>query len=117
LSRGGTKKLDEASRWLNTEGGHYEAKAVELKQVESRHEELLKELQLLEDQKKYLSFQVVAREHLLQETEGEVIDLQGQVDIIHATEVMDATTKASLEKTEVCIKESFEDLKNFQWNP
>ncbi|KAJ8438702.1 hypothetical protein Cgig2_011885 [Carnegiea gigantea] len=110
-------KLNEASWWLNTEGDHYEAKAAELKQVESRHEELLKELQLLEDQTKYLSFKVAAREHLLQETEGEVIDLQGQIDIINATKVMDATTKASLEKTEVYIKTSFEDLKNFQWNP
>ncbi|KAJ8444116.1 hypothetical protein Cgig2_005797 [Carnegiea gigantea] len=45
-------KLDDASHRLNTEGAHYEAKAAELKQVESRHEGLLKELQLLEDQKK-----------------------------------------------------------------
>jgi len=53
-------KLDEASRRLNTEGNHCEAKATELKQVELRREELLKELQLLEDQKKDLSSQVVA---------------------------------------------------------
>jgi len=35
-------KLDELS--LNTKGAHYAAKAAELKQVESRREELLKEL-------------------------------------------------------------------------
>ncbi|KAJ8425986.1 hypothetical protein Cgig2_009493 [Carnegiea gigantea] len=53
-------KFDEASRWLNTESAHYEAKATELKQVELRRKELLKELQLLEDQKKDLSSQVAA---------------------------------------------------------
>ncbi|KAJ8443803.1 hypothetical protein Cgig2_017284 [Carnegiea gigantea] len=42
-------KLDEASRQLNTEGAHYEAKMVELKHVELRRQELLKELQLLEE--------------------------------------------------------------------
>ncbi|KAJ8438124.1 LOW QUALITY PROTEIN: hypothetical protein Cgig2_033003 [Carnegiea gigantea] len=110
-------KLDEASRRLNTEGVHYEAKMAELKHVESRHLELLKELQLLEEQQKDLSSQVTASEHLLQEAEREVIDLQGQIDILNATEVMDAATKASLEKAEAYIKESFEDLKNFQWDP
>ncbi|KAJ8421805.1 hypothetical protein Cgig2_016543 [Carnegiea gigantea] len=98
-------KLDEASHQLNTEGAHYEAKTAELKHVESRHQELLKELQLLEEQQKDLSSQ------------REVIDLQGQIDILNATEVMDAATKASLEKAEAYIKESFEDLKNFQWDP
>ena len=48
-------KLDEASRRLNTKGTHYEAKIAELKHVESRRQELLKELQLLEDQQKELS--------------------------------------------------------------
>jgi len=43
--------------------------------------------------------------------------LQDQIDIINATEVVDAATKASLEKIEAYIKESFEELKNFQWNP
>ncbi|KAJ8425658.1 hypothetical protein Cgig2_015326 [Carnegiea gigantea] len=110
-------KLDEASRQVNTEGTHYEAKAAELKHVESRRQELLKELQLLEDQQKELSSQVAASEHLLQEAEREVIDLQGQIEVLNATEVMDAATKASLEKAEAYIKESFEDLKNFQWDP
>ncbi|KAJ8426572.1 LOW QUALITY PROTEIN: hypothetical protein Cgig2_022309 [Carnegiea gigantea] len=114
-SHGG--KLDEASRQVNTEGTHYEAKAAELKHVESRRQELLKELQLLEDQQKELSSQVAASEHLLQEVEREVIDLQGQIEVLNATEVMDAATKASLEKAEAYIKESFEDLKNFQWDP
>ncbi|KAJ8430787.1 hypothetical protein Cgig2_023281 [Carnegiea gigantea] len=114
LQRG---KLDEASRQVNTEGTHYEAKAAELKHVESRRQELLKELQLLEDQQKELSSQVAASEHLLQEAEREVIDLQGQIEVLNATEVMDAATKASLEKAEAYIKESFEDLKNFQWDP
>ena len=109
-------KLDEASRRVNTEGTHYEAKTAELKHVESRRQELLKELQLLEDQQKELSSQVTASEHLLQEAEREVIDLQGQIEVLNATEVMDAATKASLEKAEAYIKESFEDLKNFQWN-
>ncbi|KAJ8426600.1 hypothetical protein Cgig2_013177 [Carnegiea gigantea] len=42
-------KLDEASHRLNTEGVHYEANTAELKQVELRRKELLKELQPLED--------------------------------------------------------------------
>ncbi|KAJ8427024.1 hypothetical protein Cgig2_001047 [Carnegiea gigantea] len=91
-------KLDEASRQVNTEGTHYEAKAAELKHKE-------------------LSSQVAASEHLLQEAEREVIDLQGQIEVLNATEVMDAATKASLEKAEAYIKESFENLKNFQWDP
>ena len=37
-------KLDESSRRLNTEDAHYEGKMDELKQVELRHEKLLKEL-------------------------------------------------------------------------
>ncbi|KAJ8422179.1 hypothetical protein Cgig2_015760 [Carnegiea gigantea] len=110
-------KLDGAFHWLNTEGTHYKAKTAELKQVELKREELLKELRLLEDQKKDLSSQVAVSEHLLQEAKQEVIDLQGQIDILNATEVIDAATKASLEKAEAYIKESFEDLKNFQWNP
>ncbi|KAJ8441461.1 hypothetical protein Cgig2_008722 [Carnegiea gigantea] len=110
-------KLDEASRQVNIEGTHYKAKAAELKHVESRRQELLKELQLLEDQQKELSSQVAASEHLLQEAEREVIDLQGQIEVLNATEVMDAATKASLEKAKAYIKESFEDLKNFQWDP
>ncbi|KAJ8425755.1 hypothetical protein Cgig2_027503 [Carnegiea gigantea] len=40
-----------------------------------------------------------------------------QIDIIHATEVMDTVTKASSEKTKAYLKDSFEDLENFQWNP
>ncbi|KAJ8432184.1 hypothetical protein Cgig2_008636 [Carnegiea gigantea] len=39
---------------------------------------------------------------------------KGHSDIVNATEVMDATIKSSLEKTEAYIKESFKDLKNFQ---
>ncbi|KAJ8441459.1 hypothetical protein Cgig2_008720 [Carnegiea gigantea] len=62
-------KLDEASHRLNTEGAHYEAKTAELKHVESRRQELLKELQLLEEQQKDLTSQVAASEHLLQEAE------------------------------------------------
>jgi len=71
----------------------------------------------LEDQQKDLSSQVATSEHLLQEGEREVIDLQGQIDIFNATKVMDATTKASLQKAEAYTKEGFEDLKNFQWDP
>ncbi|KAJ8437696.1 LOW QUALITY PROTEIN: hypothetical protein Cgig2_030718 [Carnegiea gigantea] len=86
-------KLDEASRQLNTKGAHYEAKMAELK-----HEELLKELQLLENQKKDVSS-------------------QGQIDVFNAAEVMDVATKVSLEKDEAYINESLEDSKNFRWNP
>ncbi|KAJ8426539.1 hypothetical protein Cgig2_002059 [Carnegiea gigantea] len=110
-------KLDEASRRLNTEGGHYEVTTAVLKHVELRHQKLLKELQLLEEQRKDLSSQVAASEHLLHEAKREVINLQGQIDILNATEVMDVATKASLEKAETYINESFEDLKNFQWDP
>ncbi|KAJ8441590.1 hypothetical protein Cgig2_023154 [Carnegiea gigantea] len=42
------------------------------------------------------------------------LNSQGQIDILNAIEVMDAAPKASLEKDEAYIKESFEDLKNFQ---
>ncbi|KAJ8442617.1 hypothetical protein Cgig2_008393 [Carnegiea gigantea] len=42
---------------------------------------------------------------------------QGHIDIINTTEVVDVATKVSLEKTKAYKKESFEDLKNFQWNP
>ncbi|KAJ8424463.1 hypothetical protein Cgig2_009780 [Carnegiea gigantea] len=69
------------------------------------HEELLKELQLLEDQKKDLSSKAAANEYLLQEVGREVIGLHGQIDIHKATEVMDAASKASLEKAEAYIKE------------
>ncbi|KAJ8432489.1 hypothetical protein Cgig2_003566 [Carnegiea gigantea] len=95
------RKLDEASHRQNIGGAHYEVKAG-----------LLKELQLLEDQKKDLSSQVAASKHFLQEAERE-----GQVNILNATKVMDAATKASSQKAKAYIKESFEDLKNFQWNP
>jgi len=71
----------------------------------------------LEDQKKDLSSEVVGSEHLLQEGEQEVIDSQGQIDMLNAPKVMDAAIKASLEKAEAYIKESFEDLKNFEWDP
>ncbi|KAJ8438301.1 hypothetical protein Cgig2_015044 [Carnegiea gigantea] len=42
---------------------------------------------------------------------------QGLIDIVDAAEVMDAATKASLEKAKAYIKESLEDLKNCQWDP
>ena len=60
---------------------------------------------------------MAASEHLLQEAKREVIDLQGQIEVLNATKVMNVATKASLEKAEAYIKESFEDLKNFQWDP
>jgi len=41
--------------------------------------------------------------------------LQVQIDILNSTGEMDATTKASLEKAEAYIKESFENLKTCQW--
>ncbi|KAJ8428653.1 hypothetical protein Cgig2_020377 [Carnegiea gigantea] len=87
-------ELDKASQLLNVEGAHYEAIAAKLKQMESRCEELLKELQLLEDQKKDRS-------------------TQGQIEIINVTKVMDVAIKGTLEKAKAYILESFEDLKNF----
>ena len=86
---------------------------VELKQVELRHEELQKESQPLADQRKDLSSQVATNNNLLQDIEQEVTTLQGQIDIINATEVMDVATKATLERIEAYIKESVEDLKHF----
>ncbi|KAJ8437552.1 hypothetical protein Cgig2_017905 [Carnegiea gigantea] len=84
-------KLD-ASQRLNTVGIRYEAIVAELKQV-------------------------AISAHLFRETEQELIDFQGQIDIINSTEDMDAATKANLEKTQAYIKESSEDFKNFQWDP
>ncbi|KAJ8430784.1 hypothetical protein Cgig2_023278 [Carnegiea gigantea] len=45
------------------------------------------------------------------------LESKGHIDILNAIEVMDVATKASLEKAKAYIKESFKDLKNFQWNP
>ena len=58
---------------------------------------------------------MAASENLLQQTKCEVVDLQGQIDKINAIGVIDLTTKASLKKTETYVKESFEELKTFQW--
>ncbi|KAJ8431007.1 LOW QUALITY PROTEIN: hypothetical protein Cgig2_017185 [Carnegiea gigantea] len=63
-------KLDEASQWLNSKGACYKAIVAELE-----HMELLKDLQLLDDQKKDLNSQKAGIEHLLQETEHEIIDV------------------------------------------
>ena len=68
-----------------------------LEQVESWREELLKELQSLYDQKKDLSCQMMASEDLLQVVEREVFDLQGQIDTLNTTDVVNPTTKASLD--------------------
>ena len=48
-----------------------------MKHVELRCEGLLKELQLLENQKKDLSSQAATNEHFLQEAKREDIDLKG----------------------------------------
>ncbi|KAJ8431890.1 LOW QUALITY PROTEIN: hypothetical protein Cgig2_009957 [Carnegiea gigantea] len=104
----------QGSRRLNTEGAHYEAKTAELKHVESRRQELLKELQLLEEQQKDLTSQRLASICFKKLSEKSLIH---KIDILSATEVIDDATKASLEKIEAYIKESFEDLKNFQWDP
>ncbi|KAJ8437247.1 hypothetical protein Cgig2_004640 [Carnegiea gigantea] len=68
---------------------------------------------LEKNQKKDLSSQVTASDHLPQETNCEVFDLQSQIDITNATEIIDPSTKAILEKTKAYIKESFKDLRNF----
>ncbi|KAJ8438376.1 LOW QUALITY PROTEIN: hypothetical protein Cgig2_006294 [Carnegiea gigantea] len=105
-------KLNEASHWLDIESTHYNALKAKLER-----EELLKELLSFDDQKKDLSYQVVANEGLREEAEREVIGLRGQINTINAIEVIDPATKASLERTKSYIKESFEDLKTFQWTP
>ena len=110
-------KLDEASNRLNAEGTRYNAMKAKLEQMESRREELLKELQFLDDQRKDLSCQMVASEDLLQVAEREVFDLQCQIDTLNDAEVIDPATRANLERTETYLKESFEDLKTFQWTP
>ncbi|KAJ8420035.1 hypothetical protein Cgig2_011956 [Carnegiea gigantea] len=106
-------KLDAASHQLDIEIARYNALKAKLGEVDSRREELLKELQSLDDQKKDLCCQVTASEDSLQKDEQAVIDLKGQIDTLNANEVIDPATKASLEKTEAYVKESFKDLKTF----
>jgi len=106
-------KLDEASNRLNVEGIRYNAMKAKLEQVESQCEELLKELQFLDDQRKDLNCQMVAIEDFLQVAEREVFDLLGQIDTLNAAKVIDPATRASLEKTETYMKESFDDSKTF----
>jgi len=60
---------------------------------------------------------MVANEDLLQVAGREVFDLQGEINTLNAAEVIDPATRGSLEKTETYMKESFEDLKTFQWIP
>jgi len=60
---------------------------------------------------------MMASENLLQVTEWEVFDLQGETDTLNAAEVIDLATRPSLEKTETYVKDSFQDLKTFQWTP
>jgi len=60
---------------------------------------------------------MMASEDLLQVAEREVFDLQGQIDTLKAAEVIDTATKVSLEKTKAYAKETFVDLKTFQWTP
>ena len=55
---------------------------------------------ILDDQKKDLSCQMMISEDLLQVVEREVYDLQGQIDNLNATDVMNPAMKARLEKTE-----------------
>ncbi|KAJ8431932.1 hypothetical protein Cgig2_023741 [Carnegiea gigantea] len=110
-------KLNETSHQLDIESTRFNALKARLGQVDSRCEELLKELQSLDNQKKDLSCQVASSEDLLQEAERVVIDLKGQIHTLNAIEVIDPTTKASLQKIEAYVKESFEDLKTFQWTP
>ena len=64
-------------------------------------------MQSLDDQKKYVNCEMVISEDLLQVVEREVFDLQGQIDTLNAGEVVNPATKASLEKTEAYVKESF----------
>jgi len=110
-------KLNTASHQLDTEIARYNALKAKLGEVDSRREELLKESQSLDDQKKDLCCQVTIIKDSLQEAEQAIIDLKGQIDTLNAIEVIDLATKASLEKTEAYVKESFEDLKTFHWIP
>jgi len=56
---------------------------------------------------------MVANKDLLQVAEREVFGLQSQIDTLNAAEVIDLATRASLERTKTCLKESFDDLKTF----
>ena len=107
-------KLDEASNQFNAEDTRYNVVKAKLEKVESQHEELLKELQSLNDQKKDINFQMMANEDFLQVAEWKVFDLQGKIDTLNVVKVTNPATKASLEKIEAYVKESFEDLKTFQ---
>ena len=69
--------------------------------MDSRREELLKQWQSLNDQRKDLSHQVASWEDLLQEAERVAIDVKGQIDTLNAIEVIDPTTQACLEKIEL----------------
>jgi len=60
---------------------------------------------------------MMASEDLLQVAEREVFDLQGQINTLNTAEVIKPATRASLEKAKTYVKESFEDLKTFQWTP
>jgi len=108
-------KLNGATHYLDAKSTRYNPLKAKLGQVNSRCKELLKEFQSLDDRKKDLSCQVVARKVLLQEAKRAVIDLKGLIDTLNAIEVIDLVTKASLDKIEAYIKEFFEDLKTFQW--
>ncbi|KAJ8422372.1 hypothetical protein Cgig2_006442 [Carnegiea gigantea] len=102
-------QLNDASHQLDAENTHYKELKAKLGQVASRIEELQKDLQSLDGQKKDLSCQAVPSEDLLQEAEQAVIDLKRQIDTLSAIEIIDLTTKASIEKTEAYVKELFED--------
>ena len=64
-------------------------------------------MQFLGGQKKDPSCQMVISEDLLQVVQREVFDLEGQIDTLNAAQVTDTAMKASLEKTEAYVKESF----------
>ncbi|KAJ8436286.1 hypothetical protein Cgig2_023337 [Carnegiea gigantea] len=101
---------DRMTTELDTGSTHCNVLKAKLGQVESRREKLLKELQSL-DVKRRTS---VVKWWL---AERAVIGLEGQINTLNTIVVTDPTTNAYMEKTEAYVKESFEDLKTFQWTP
>ncbi|KAJ8437234.1 hypothetical protein Cgig2_012503 [Carnegiea gigantea] len=80
------------------EGAHYEAIEVRLK-----HAELLKEFQLLEDQKNDLSSQEAASGNYLNRLSMKLLTCRGQIDMINVIEVVDPVIQTNLKKG-ACIK-------------
>ncbi|KAJ8434750.1 hypothetical protein Cgig2_001953 [Carnegiea gigantea] len=87
-------------------------RSVDVTPLKSKVEGLIKQAFEIKDLQQSYIGRTFVEEHNSCRME-EVVDLWGQIDILNATEVMDAATKASIDKVIASIKESFKDLKNF----